>query len=95
MEQCVCTRILTVYNNTYLCAVCGWSKPIPSGTLILSSTHNRQTSSEKFINEKKVIVENNTNPNTFHKCEKCNKVTKHRMIIEDNNFVSMICFECA
>jgi hypothetical protein len=77
MEQCVCSRILTIYNSTYLCSVCGWSKPIPAGTLVLPSKNTRVSTEENFLNEKKVAINNNVNPINYHKCKTCNKVTKH------------------
>lgn len=94
MNKCVCGRVIGVINNTLSCTVCGWSKMIPSGTLILGSVEKKDVFEEKYYNEKKVLLHNNINPLTYHKCEKCTKITKQRMIVDDNNFVQLVCFEC-
>ncbi len=94
MNKCVCGRVLTISNNNLSCSICGWSKVIPSGTLVLGHNDKSEAYEEKFFNEKKTILHNNVNPLTYHNCKKCNKVTKQRMLIDDNNHVTLVCFNC-
>lgn len=89
IRVCRCSQILTIKKDMYHCSNCNASEPIPSGTLILSSE-----SVVTEVDNKKELIYNNVNPMTYRKCATCNDVTKHRVIISDNNYVQHICTKC-